>query len=698
MPASTLPSRFALVLAGPLLALTLAACGDSTTGPELGPDGGTPADTVTPVEQLPATGVTQADLEPSGNVVETPDGYRVEGALTVQTGENGPVTLANADLDVRFDAQGRVRSISGRAEIASPHERIDIEDPVRADVGFFPGWWLNENRDLGIVLRDDTDYFVFDFEARLQMNIATGETGADATRPVSIKAPVGGRALMVVDYTDPMYFVYGEQDLLGAIGTGWSLNQRIPFRPRHRVPEVQGDGSFEGGTIRTGTFPIFKVISVTGTQVDNEYTEVHLSTEDPLSSELRRGYRQGHDGSMELDLGVKDMVGIALPLASASGAVWMEAGTSGARGYAYASGETDQDLDWWPSFLPVKPAHSLATHSYVTSEGAFQVRLEGTYGWEFPSGPQTMTGVFDLANDGMLVEGRVNSGDVEFALAGRLTTDATRAWVEPPQQLLDEIAGSVNDEILPRIEEAEQAWNDLQEATGDYELELSLRGLRTQLPGMIDEGKRRLADGVASAIRSQDGKVWESDFRKKIQAADNVYYDQLDQLRAAALNATDNATTRAVLEKELRELAARKTFTFTYRYKDPIFGATLYSTTVTRRILSDSQAARLIEAADNVWRIQETSDRKIRMQQIYDTVDERDLFEQVRDDIRDGVLRMRAFQELGFVVDHQASEAGFALYAVIDGRTYQAGRISALSVAELMVELPSVMIEALRAS
>lgn len=77
------------------------------------------------------------------------------------------------------------------------------------------------------------------------------------------------------------------------------------------------------------------------------------------------------------------------------------------------------------------------------------------------------------------------------------------------------------------------------------------------------------------------------------------------------------------------------------------------STTVTRRILSDTQANRLLQqAADNVHRIGETSDIKIQMEQVYETVNERELFEDGREDLENGVLRMAAIDEMGFVVVH----------------------------------------------
>lgn len=672
--------------------VVVAACGESATAPRI--DDGDPApDTVTPITQLPVSTLTRDDLEATGTVVEIEDGFTVDGALTMTTSDTSTVTFTNAQLVVRSDDQGRVRSISGSAEIPSPHERIEFEDPVRADVGFFPGKWLNENRDLGIALQDDTDYFVFDFGVRLQMNIATGDTGEDATRPVSVQAPVGGRTLMVIDYADPMYYVYGQQGVLGVVGTGWSLNQRIPFRPSHPVDAIPDFGAFDGGSIRKGSFPIYKILRVSGVSVDNAYTELHMSTEDPLSSDLRAGYRLGHEGSMEIDLGIKDMVGISVPLGSASGGVWAEASVQDVfNGYAYSQGRTTEDDSWWPDFIPVKPVNSLAARSYVTSEGAFDVSLEGTFGLEFPDGSQTMTGVFDLNNAAMLLEGRVVSGDIEYALGGQVTTDSTRVFFQPPPQLLEQIASAVNDEVLPRIEEAEATWNDLQDATADYEFELSLRGLREDIPPMIDDGWDRLSKGVASAITQQNGEVWEDDFRTKIESADNVYYEQLTQLRNAATNATDNETTRATLERELREMAGRKKFTFAYSYS--VFGLVVYSTTITRTILSDAQANRLLEAADNVHRIGETSDRKIQMEQVYETVNERDLFEDVRDDLQDGLLRMAAIDELGFVVVHD--DGGFGLYAGIDGTRYEAGTISALTLGELAAGLRDRMIEALR--
>jgi hypothetical protein len=610
------------------------------------------------------------------------------------TSDTTEVTFLEADLRVRLDDQGRVRSISGRARIPPPHERISFEDPVRADVGFFRGEFLNSERELGILLRDDTDYFVFDVQVAFQMNIATGDTGEDATRPVVVKAPLGGRALMVVDYTDPMYYTFGAQDLLGAAGHGWSLRQRLPYRP---VLPVDTVGAFDGGSIRTGTIPIFKVLSLEGEIVDNEYTEIHMTREDPFASGLRKGYRAGVNGDVAMDLFVKDVAGIELPLVGTSGGIWGEGGTDGVfRGHLFLRGKTTNDFSWWPTFIPARPIAELDGDAFVTHTGDFSVGLEGRYGWRFADGDQTMAGGFRFDPDALTLRGTISGPELDFPSTGEVTEDATRLDVAPPETLLDAVATEVNDRVLPRIEEARSAWEELQQATEDYEFELSLRGLRSALPTIVDRAKSELDDGIDAAIRSQDGEIWEGALRDHLRRADDPYHRELDALKAAALEIEDDDRTRAEIERALRAVASRKIFSTTFTYRDPVFGTVLYRRTISFRILSDSQAARLVEAADNVRFIEETSDRMIALRDVYEQVEDRELFEQVRDDLREGVLQMRGIEELGLVFPRDGEPGRAGLTVTIDGRRYEGGALGSLTLASLMERLPGIMIEALK--
>jgi hypothetical protein len=691
MKTSTLPRRAHLFRAAFIVGVSMAAaCSDSPTDPASSKDpGGDPGQ---PPPGAPATGITRGDLHATGTVHETSDGYTVDGELSMATGDSGTVVFHNAAVRVSFDASGHVTGLTGTVEIPSPSKRITFADPVRAQVGLFNGRYLNEHGDLGILVEDDTDYFVYDVSVALQMNVATGDTGEGATEPVVVRAPVGGRILMVVDYEDPMYYTFGSQDLLGSAGVGWSLHHRIPFQPANPVSDL---GSFEGGSTRVGSMSFFKILSVDGQLVDNEYSELHLVQKDPLASSLRAGYQAGFNGDVGLDLFVKDIAGIEVPLAGASGGVWSDVSTDqGFQGHVYARGRTTQDYSWWPSFIPARPVTELDVDAFVKSDGTFEVGAEGEYGWDFPDGVQSMAGKFVFRPDSLALEGTFQDGDVTLSVGGRVTRDATTLLVQPPQQLLDAISNQVNDEVLPRISDAQKAWENLEAATADYDFELSLRGLRSSLPDMVDVARKAISDAIASAVASQKGKVWYGDFRDQMNAAAKPYYQQLDALKAAAQDIHDNQTTRDAIAAALRGAAAKKIFTTTYKYTVPVLG-TLYSRTITVRVLTDAQAAQLIGAADNVKYIQETSDRRIGMQQIYDQVDDKALFEQVRDDVQDGVIKIRGIDELGVVCRGTGDQASFDLYASIDGRRHDAGTVSALTVAALLERLPGIMIDAL---
>jgi hypothetical protein len=686
VPNSHMTTAARLVALCSLAALAACTDSDSVTGPDA-----PPRETEPPLATLPATGLTRADLVPEGEVTPTADGFSVEGALTVRAGDGTQLRFVEADVRVRLDASDRVTSISGRVQIPPPHERVSFAEPVRADVGLFTGRYLNEHRDLGIRLKDDTDYFVYDVATAFEMRIATGETGATATKPVRVRPPLGGRVLMIADYRDPMYYVYGAQDLIGEAGTGWSRNGRIPFVPAHSVANL---GAFDGTNTRVGTMTIYKILSVSGQIVDNDQTELNLSSEDPFASNLRREYQAGFNGELALDLALKEIVGIEVPISEGSGGVRVEASVQdGLRGFAFVKGRTPHEASWWPAFIPARPVTELDVEGFVTHTGDFEVGLAGEYGWDLPAGRQSMLGSFTLSDDALTLQGGIRSGDQTLAVGGTVTRAATTLFVEPPQALLDRIHADVNAEILPRIDEAQKQWEQLKKATSDYEFELSLRGLRTQLPAIVDQAKKSLNDGIESALSRHRGEVYYNSLRSHLRDADDPYHAALDRLRAAALDARDDARTRATIEAALRDLAGRKTFRTTYRYT--VLGITVATVNVNRRIMSDANAERLIAAANNVKHIQETSNRRISLGQIYAQVPDRQLFEQVRADIQDGLLVMRTIAELGVVIRHDRTPAAFEPYAVIDGRRHTFDALSALTVEELAQRLPAVMVDAL---
>jgi hypothetical protein len=334
----------------------------------------------------------------------------------------------------------------------------------------------------------------------------------------------------------------------------------------------------------------------------------------------------------------------------------------------------------------------LETRAFLESSGNFEVFLAGGYGWQFPTQSAVTSASFKLTPNAMTLTGSHKVNDLELKITGRIEKDATTVFVEPPAVLLDEISTSVNDKLASTIADAQKAWDDVKKATSDYEVELSLRGLRKSLPAICDAARKTLSDAIAAELAKHEGKVYYSQLRSQALSAAAPYYTAIDRLKAAALEIRDNDQTRRVMEETLRGLAAKKIFRTTFEYR--VLGVVVTRVNIEKRIMSDDNAAKLLWAANNVKYIKETSDIKIRMEQIYNEVHDRAIFEQIRDDIENGVVKIAKIDELGFVYRH-ASKA-LEVYTVIAGKRYALGTFDPFSVTALAAALPDVMISALR--
>jgi hypothetical protein len=338
---------------------------------------------------------------------------------------------------------------------------------------------------------------------------------------------------------------------------------------------------------------------------------------------------------------------------------------------------------------------ALRTSGFVRSDGDFDVSVAGEFGWNLPAGGgKALTGSFHFAPDALTLGGTVRDDATVYNVAGRVTRTTTSVAIEPPQAILDRVSNGVTAELDDRIAAAEQAWNDLQEATEDYEFELSLRGLRSALPNIVDTAKEALGDGIASELKNHEGEVYYDQLRSHLYSADNAYYSALDRLKSAAQQIQDNDATRAEIEAALRGAAAKKIFSTTFRYK--IGGITIKTVNVSRRVMSDTQAGQLTTAADNVKYIEATSDRKIQAQQIYDAIPDKEIFERVKDDIENGVIVIDDVGEIGFVYGHDSQV--FNAYAVIGEDRHELGEVDLFSVIDISAAIVGVIVDELVAN
>lgn len=662
---------FALLLTAG--AFALAGCSNDSVAPEV-PD--------TPL----AHHYTRADLHPEGDVVETDDGFTVKGALRIDNEDGEQTSFANADLDVSFDDEGRLEDVSGTVQVPPPNDNVSFADPFQADVGFFNGKFLNENRDFPILLEDDTDYFVFHIGVAVSMSVHDDDS--DSESEIVVKVPIGGQILMIADYNDPMWFTYGEQDLIGASGNGTSIRGHLPYVPIRPAKDIY---SFEGKSIRVGTATVAKLFSVTGTIIEGSSSGLKLY-ENPIDAELTAGYVYGVNGAMEFSLPVKDVVEFNMPIAEGSAAMRADASSKGnAFAGAFINGLAAPDLDWWPDIVPIKPLASLSVSGNIETTGAFDVKMAGEFGITAFGDPEELAGSFHATAQDLTLTGAVVNGDDTYQIKGVIDSDALTVSVAPPDALLDRISGAVNDELDQSIAEAEQAWQDLQDATDDYEFELSLRGLRPLIPEAMDTAKSQLSKNIAAQLAKHKDEAYYDSLKSFLHSKDDKYYNALNNLKAQAQSTTDSDAWRNAIESALRTAAGYKYFDETYKYK--VLGVTVKTVHIKIRILSDSQVSKLTTAADNVKYIAETSDRMIQAQQIYDNIPDKEIFERVKDDIENGVVQIPTMTEFGYVQPLGSSD--LSIFAMIDGERREMGTVNIFDLPAMSAAVADVMVDIL---
>ncbi len=615
----------------------------------------------------------KSNLKGEGVVEQTDDGMTVDGTLIITTPEQEEIVLEDADIIVEYNEDGTVKKMEGTATPPSPTDYMEFTDPFQADLGYYSGKYLNENWDLDILLIDDRYYLAFKIAVALELKVGTNGD-PESTKPFSIKPPVGGHILYIFDYTDPFYYYSAAQDALGSMSFGESFQGYIPYEPIQPVDEIV---SFSGKSIRSGKFPIFKVIEVSGIMIQGTSFNVELIEEDPFPLNFSAGYGAGVNGEFELSLPINNWITFAIPMGEASAAITAEAGTEGVKAQAFLNGLAQPDNSWWPEFIPVKPGGQIRASGYVQQEGQFDLGLSGAFMLEIPGNTYDMEGGMGLTNESATMSGSVLASDLKWEADIEFRKGETEFKAKPPQELMDDINSLVNSNIDSAITKAETALADLEKATENYEFELSLRGLRSTIPTIVSEAKKRIADEIAAGIasgRAQANKILtdeglalcSDDISKQVNKLDDPYIAALNRLNAAAANTNDNETTRKEIEAALRDLAKlnrlNKSVTVTIvagnkKVDNPwpvpdvqkctVTSSFKRTVTIDVEVLTSTQVDLLNTAADNVKYIAETSDIMIEAEEVWKRVPSREVMEQLKDDIAAGTKSIPAIEEVG---------------------------------------------------
>ncbi|WP_299551037.1 hypothetical protein [Seonamhaeicola sp.] len=663
--------------------------------------------------------ISNLNITPNGHVTQTENGYIVDGSLTIGTETSGDIIFENANLDVEFDDNGTLVGVSGTSDIPPTNNYFEFENPVQADVGYFLGKFLNENRDFEIQLVEDRYYFVFHISVNIELKVGANDD-PEAHKPLSIKAPVGGHITFIADYTDPMFFFSLGGDALGgndgsgnnnggngnsggssnngnsshsklgsvSFGASWESNFTfIPTNP------VEGHVvSFEANQVTGGSVSFFKVLEASGMYYQNRGFDVNANFDEPMESNFGAHYRAGINGKLDFSFDIASFISFGFPIGSGSAAIVAEASTNnGVIAKAFINGLVEPDLTWWPDIIPVAPSGHMNAYGFVEQTGTFDIGLSGAFNLETPTGTKSIGGGMRVTPEAFTMEGQVTIDDETWEAHATFTTDETKMVAYPPGNFTDGISDTVTAQIDAAIATTEQAIADVEAANERYELELSLRGLRTALPGIIDRAQDEIDKAVSSAISSAESQantivsdngaaLCSTNITSQVNSVVKPYKDALNRLKNAVNDSNDNAQTRAELEAALRHLASldkiNKTVkvTITYGNKANILfskcaawsDSTTRNRTINATVLNSEQVAQLLEAADNVQYIAEAEGIKFDAQIILDNLPTIEDLENLKTGVQDCISELTDnLSGSGFVYDHDTK--AFTPFIILNG-------------------------------
>jgi len=631
----------------------------------------------------------RANFMPMGTVVPNPDGYESVGDLVVATSEFEQ-EFKNATLTLIFDENDELDLLNGDTDLPLQlSDNVAVNGNVRAVVETLTGREINEDTDFGIQLMDDTKYFVFYIGTSFDITI-TDRSDPTQQETITLETPAGGQILMITDPTDTFLYDFSSTPLVGSRGTGSSDNGLIPFKPVLDFAELD---SFTGHQLEKGSIGLgskyVDVFNVSGTGVFKNSTYADINFDDVFESDFE--YRGGLNGDLDFALSVVGFGLFSFDLAEVS--VTLDVGFD--RQQLAMALEIAPDQALFPDPYNIGPAGAVSGSGYLNGDGEYGIFLDGIWGSELPEA--SIEGLLSLENDVVIMSGTVDEAGQAMSVSLEFANNQTVGRVEFPESFSASINDTVSAELDRRLAEVEQLIEDLEQATADYEFEVSLRGLRESLPAMMDAAVTTL-NAIPGAARSNArnsalsymrntcvsvffGSVCLDDVADEGAIADSAGAEAFSRATAAIVSPraamtelkrraeeADDEALREALKAALDAAYANRTVRISASYAHT-FGSpidrryTVYNRSWTETVLSPSNAAAINTASQNVDRIQETSDIVVSTQEILDRTPTREAIESVKAEVDDATADIPSIDGLGYT----ASNNQYTAFVTIDG-------------------------------
>lgn len=668
-------------------------------------------------------------------VTNTANGYDVIGDAAIQVGSL-VTELKNADLQFEYDADGNLLDLVGDSDVPPViSDTLSLDTSVHAVVGMYTGAEINARMDIGpdsepgILLRDEFRYLVYFLDAGVDMTFH----GLGGDIPISMGL-TGTKTLIITDPTDPFFYYFGQIAGLAA-GYGKSFNGNIPYEP---LFEPNGPTAFAplepfyGTDVLKGTFPVsafkvFDVLELNGAAVCSPPQLLDCDKPTPTGMVVSLAQALlldgGIDPTQQFKVGINGMATVAFRVLGIDlfkyhlldMASMIDIGT--VREHIAIQGVVDTQQSESPSWLPIKPVPDVGVTmignlygdvSTQSGDGDFGISLYGEFPSTFPAA--TINGSIDINPQGLQMVGNIPDPDNPIVVTATVDDQALTAGIEFGYDFQSNINNVVGDGVDRAVARVDQAYNELQDAIGNYDISFSLNGLRAQIPTIVDtviaalnpvpqQVYNKVYSETLSGINSTSYTYLVSDLCKVYGGSCPVYKtiyakDFVDEVGIAKNAATDaKSTAQGIVNARIAELNELKTqaqtatdpqfqqglktaletvaahdkvsvtvkVTKTVNYVVTSKTYTFYNKTLTYTVIDSTTKASLEAAAVYAGQIGPDYQVKLNTQQVFDALPTKDQFNRVAQDVQDGAVQVPVIKGGGYTVKRTGEQSAYIL-------------------------------------
>jgi hypothetical protein len=271
-------------------------------------------------------------------------------------------------------------------------------------------------------------------------------------------------------------------------------------------------------------------------------------------------------------------------------------------------------------------------------------------------------GVMRISKAGVMLNGRIVNDQFELQAQMRLAKNngvpVLAGEIAVPAELNDALSGSILAEVQRQRQATQSLLEAYQQATNDYEVEVSLRGMRKIIPGMCDGIVDGIDDGISGAFEKWP-KKWgvsvpgKSAARSSANSQAEPHRRRWRALKSAAQKG-DNETFRAALKSAIDDVLRNQRV----KIKVSVIG-TIYD----RDVVSSTNESRLRTALAAIGSLPEASSRRIAAKEAWEAAPVNEALEEAFQAIESGVAAAPRFQALG--IYHELRSAKWTLVAYL---------------------------------